>query len=230
MKKITYMLCMFILFGLTGCTLNYNLKVNDDMLIEENLNILETNNFLSTVTLNKEDFINDLINQYSSMDEYVDYNYNTILKSDISGAEANKSFLDFYDYRNKNLLYKYFFSNIDINEQGDVLSLKFVAVTKNDLFSSNSQELSTLDNANISISLPFVVISSNADVIDSENNIYTWKYNEDNYNKNIEITFDKNNAFKSKISIEMYVLFGIIVIFVSTLIYVFYRYKKNSNL
>lgn len=236
MKKFGVLIVLTLL--LSGCTLNYNLNIDNNMIFTEKIKVTESNSVISKFALYASDYVDTSINDYTNDPDYGNYTIKKTTNNDVSGGIATATYMDFNQFRVQDKLKDYFFSDVEMSTDGNIITLEFTSNTTNTLLSNNSSEETTvntdgaaLNKANISITLPFKVINSNADKVDKKNNTYTWTYDTMNQDKSITLSFDKS---KKVIIIDIpswvYVLVVLVLFFAGLGWYIYHHYKKNSLL
>lgn len=197
MKKTKIYFLLACLFILSGCTINYNITIEND--IKENItindNIREDNSFEDITNLYNSYFpvyIND--NSLDFIDKSaidgVDY-YN---KSNLLNNDSNYSYSLTYshksleDYQNTEF-WNYLLSNNYIKEDEEKINIWTGYGIK--LFSMYTG----VESINVRITTSLKALENNADRV--EGNTYIWEYNNDNYRtKNISLVLEKtqNNS------------------------------------
>ena len=215
MKKILFILITCLL--LTGCTVNYNLEIND-------------NNFKETITgsvLNKELDTNNStsINNYSFLlseeqpsfykNENIFYNKTTNNAQDRIDFDYNYIFNE-NNFNNSRIINECF--NNHVYEYKDN---KYYLVVSGK-FNCNYSE-----TTNINITTDYNVTSNNAQKI--KNNTYTWTINENNKdNIYFFITINKTNKSSFNLSWNTFKTIGLIIIILLSSICIYFI-KKDKN-
>ena len=214
MRKIKYLLLMIVVLLLTGCSGNYNLKFNNDLSINEELNI-----FIDNKLDNYERTYN-LLDQ-SGVDEN-DYTV-TVVKDQIN-IVYKKKYNSFEDYYLNDSLYKVLFENVEFTKDNSGMKINAESLLKlDDKENENIINSYDIEDFNINLELPFSINKNNADKVD--NNIYTWTLDNSDTYKNINIEFDYNNDKVQ--SIILLVLMGIISLgIISYMIIYFVRNQR----
>lgn len=226
MKKI---ILFFIVLLLSGCSLDYELEVNKDLSLIETINIIEPKTKISAYLYDVEGYVDENVEYFSSQQENDRYNiYNGSNETRAIGI-AIANYKDFDDYCEINTLKDNFFSDCEIDEQGSVVTINLASVLSNDYFRSSYLEEALFSNAYFNIKIPYKVTYSNADSVDLEKSIYTWKYTTDNNLKDISITFDTAYEAQKPVNYSMYIIGGIILVVIISGIYIYYKYKQNSK-
>jgi len=196
MKKIKYLLLIIIVLLFSGCSGNYDLTLNKDLSVSEELDIY---------VINKSDAYD---RTYQLLEEagISEDNYDIVVIDDKIRITYKQEYESFEDYYLSSNLYKMFFENIEYKKDNKGLSINTESIFKlNDENNHNIINSYNIEDFNINIKSPFKVNKSNADVV--KDNTYTWTLNSnDNYKKiSIDYSYRNNNS----ISIVMLVLIGI---------------------
>lgn len=228
----TSKICLYILltFLLSGCSMDYKLTIDSNMILEEEVRITEENKVVYKFSLDPSGYVDDSINNFKLDEKYNYYVFGKDLLNNKTTGIGKATYIDFEEFKSKNTIKDYFFSDILVRKTGSIVTLNFISNKTNELFESDTQTDPTLTDAFITIILPFKVIQNNADVINLENNSYIWKYNVKNFNKDISLSFDTSKKTAKIIQPITYVIISFIVIILGGGIYIYYKYKKNSML
>lgn len=226
MKKI---ILVFVVLLLSGCSLDYELEVNKDLSLIETINVIEPKSKIYAHELDIDGYIEENIEYYSSQQENNRYNiYNGSDNTRAIGV-AISNYNNFDDYCEINTLKNNFFSDCEMEKQGNIVTINFVSAISNNYFVSSYVSAALFNSAYFNITIPYKVTYSNADSVDLEKSIYTWKYTTDDYLKDITITFDTAYESQKPINYSMYILGGIILVVIISGIYIYYKYKQNSK-
>lgn len=224
-KKIV---CLFLLFIVSGCSINYNLEIGEDLSISENVEASENTIKMQTKTnLVGEAAVYYLHDMFSPKDE--EFNF-TIGEAETIGY-SNRSFLSLEEFSKE--FKSDVFENIIISKNNNIVNI--YSKQTNKLGNHGSKSL-IYDDISVNISVPFVVLENNADEING--NVYTWDINKNNL-KEIKLSFntkDKTSSVdidigKNTVSINYtyVVIFVIIVVLIGVVISVIIKNKKNNS-
>ena len=195
-KKIFYIITLLIF--ITGCDVEYNIKINEFNEITESFNI------------NKLSFNNELekeyiVNFYKIGDEYKKY----YIKNIDNIYNAKYTYKNIEDYKNNSE----FSANINYDIKGTKYEINYnVNLSDYLLPDVNDASVTGISNINYVITLPFTVIDTNGKKIDD--NKYMWEFNEDNYEQNIYIKYDTNMPIYKETSfyILIFLVLGLLFI------------------
>ena len=212
MKRIKIFLLLIMVLLLSGCSGNYNLKINDDLSVEEtvSLKVPSTNDTLEKTTKLFED--NNI-----SKDKY------DIVASD---NDVKITYSEKYDsieeYILDSKLYKNLFDNINYEKNENYFKL-----STNSVFSLNGKNSNNIvDNYDISllqinVETPYKIIENNADNV--SDGLYSWVLNSKTTYKNIYFTLSADNKTRNfasviVLSIMAFIVIGTIIVFASRFI------------
>ncbi len=226
MKKIILFLVLSLL---TGCSLNYELKINKDLSVIETINVIEPRSKITMYVQDVDEYIQENIDNFSSQEEYNIYNIYDGSNETRAIGIATVDYNNFNDYCETNTINDYFFSDCKVYENENIITINLESSTANDLFVSTDLEEALFTSASISIIIPFKVVSNNADSIDLESSTYTWKYTTEDYLKDISITYNTTEENVKPVNYSMYIIGGIILVVIISGIVIYTKYKQNSK-
>jgi len=228
MKKIIYIMIICLLS--TGCTVEYNLNV-DDKNIKEDITIqVQDSSTLDTEMYNQ--LTNPKNKVYLNEYEYYKMNY----------TEGENNIISHFTYKHD--LEKYNQATVlDLcysNRNIEVTEDKIIISTKGSFACAFTEFGENITNAKINITTNLKVIENNADEI--YDNTYTWNINESNYtNKPITIVMEKTTGEKLKnvvkqievnsASKDLFIIYGgIALLLVLVILLVIIKLKKNNEI
>lgn len=232
MKKIKFLLLIFGLFLLTGCTVEYNLEINEDLSVNEKVVATENTNRMKVNTgLGENESVNYLYEMFNRKELNTSISTNKNNDNTVSIVNGYHNTLD--DYINN------FTSDIvkeaNIIKDGDIVTLIF---DQSEVLSSTSSRSLIYDEIIVNITVPFKVTENNAD--SHKKNIYTWNINKDEKLKKIKISFDtKDFKYKKEVKIGKlnfsiryeFIAIGIILLIILLIsLIVFINNKKNNKI
>lgn len=227
MKKI--ILLVFICVFCFGCKARYELQINEDLTVNENITGLETDTFYNQYYKStKERVINSIMYMDNEYLNNVGYSKKIVNEDNLTGATVNKKFNSLEEYFELSKAYTQFYENFDYKINNGVVTIDLKDQL---LINYDSIERYAIDSCDVVITLPFKVKKSNADYINKETNTYIWNLNGDSQ-KDIYIKFDTKMGADLKdnsISIISFVIVGIAVIVITGIIYFIYDKNKKSN-
>lgn len=217
-KKLKIFIIGILLILVTGCSGNYNLKINDDMSIDEELylTIDNTNNaYTKTLKIFKENNIPEK-------------DYEVVLSDNKVRITYNKKYDSMEEYILDSKVYHELIDEIQFNKSNDYIDLYVNQKLKlsNDSIKSNGTNLVDLDVLQINIENPFDVNFSNAEIVND--NVYTWTIKKGDIEKKFQMQFKPSlNVFPYK---QVAVLSTVIICSLIIIFIIYRRYKKRQKI
>lgn len=209
-KSLLFILLLSLLFC-AGCTADYTITIDKDGKVEERLNAKEDESFFENYPHSSKGLvISYMIEPY--IDELNAKNYsidNNVTKQG-GGVIITKTYDSIEDYVENSIIYRQFTNEIKLEKKGNGLT---ILTTGKFSHSEQNQELIPVDNAIISIEIPFMVSDNNADSIDD--NMYSWKFTEKDVDtREIKLTYDikKLNIKKDFTALIVLGILGVILV------------------
>lgn len=217
-KKLKIFIIGILLILVTGCSGNYNLKINDDMSIDEELylTIDNTNNaYTKTLKIFKENNIPEK-------------DYEVVLSDNKVRITYNKKYDSMEEYILDSKVYHELIDEIQFNKSNDYIDLYANQKLKlsNDSIKANGTNLVDLDVLQINIENPFDVNFSNAEIVND--NVYTWTIKKGDIEKKFQMQFKPSlNVFPYK---QVAVLSTVIICSLIIIFIIYRRYKKRQKI
>ena len=229
MNKYKNIILVLFLFIITGCSVDYNLEISEDLSLSENVVAKENTITMQTNTnLVGEDAVNYLYEMFAP--DGIEFSSTSDETNTI--ATSNRTFSSFEDYKEN--FYSDVFDDAKVSKSNNIYTLSIDQLTKLGNSGSNSP---IYDEINVNITIPFRVTENNADEVNG--NVYTWKIVK-NKLKNIKVSFDKGDPITSSsivIGDKVYnskVIYSLIIIgafaIFSLVLYIIVRNNKNNSL
>lgn len=224
MKK--NLILLFIVFLLSGCTVDYQLTIDKDGKVSEDTRAMEDKEFFKEYSKSSIGrVVGFLIDPYSEELNKNNYNTNTIINSDTGGANLSKQYDSVEDYSKNTKLVSQFSDKVIYKEDGSKVTLSVKGKLSDQ---EQNQDKFPIDSATIIIELPFEVTENNADKIVGRK--YVWNL-ESGKEKEIKIVYNKNKIAKdNENNIVIYVLIGAVVLIIIGIIAVFNIKSKREEM
>lgn len=219
MKKLLLLVISLLLF--TGCKVDYNLTINNDGTVKEDIYMTGTKEFFDVyyksskiniinmmLDIDKDSLINNSY-KYEVVDNATPYVY------------ASKSFYNISDYSNKTIFFKQYFDGIVAQNNNGIITFKTSGFKPIDPDDPSRYDIK---DTYINIKVPYKVIEHNA--LKVKNNVYTWSIKNSTSDFNIKLVYDSSEKNKNNDSIKqlLIVLLALLIIWGG---YFMFRKKKD---
>ena len=231
MKNKKFILLILVTFLFCGCSVKYDLYINEDLTVNEKVTASENSNSLKLKTNEDPKLAANSLFEIYKLDG-IKYNFSTVEQSGSTTSYTSTSFKSLEEYEDnfKSDIVK----GVNLTRKDDNVTIEYKQDVPLTDYSSRSL---IYDNIKVNINIPFKVTEHNADEV--KGNTYTWYINKNGKLKNIKITFNEKETNDSKtfdlgffeININYSVLLavGISVIILVIILYVYSRNKKNNK-
>jgi len=190
MKK-NLIFTLMIIFLCCGCTVSYTIEIDENLGVKESAKALEDAEFFNQYTNSSvERIIGFLLEpnlDYLNENKFVvDY----IKNEEEAGVNISNSYSSIEEYIKTSKLYEQYGEKLEYIEEDNKITLKIKGEFLDEEQVQSEKYL--IDSGEISIVLPNrTVIEHNADVVDEENNKYTWNLEDSDDVRELYITFNK---------------------------------------
>ena len=195
-NKILYLIIVVIF--LTGCSVDADITINDDMSIKENVSIAFDNSLAENYD-SPGQYAADYIEYYNSAIELKDYSYKikeSNVNSYVNFSKYSKTICDNINY---SLFSQYLYKKINcINEDG-----YFIVESEGEQLVSvpASKKSFNVEKVKLSVNLPVSALENNADEVNG--NSYIWYFDENtSSDKRIYLKISKNDLEEKKSALE----------------------------
>lgn len=218
-KKLKIFIIGILLILVTGCSGNYNIKINDDMSIDEELYLTidsSNNAYTKTLKIFKENSIPEK-------------DYEVVLSDNNVRITYNKKYDSIEEYLLDSKIYHELIDEIQFNKSNDYIDLyvnQKLKLLNDNVIKTNGTNLTDLDVLQINIENPFDVNFSNAEIVND--NVYTWTIKKGDTEKKIQMQFKPSlNVFPYK---QVAVLSVVIICSLIIIFTIYGRYKKRQKI
>lgn len=229
-KKIILLILVTLLFS--GCSVNYNLYINEDLSVNEKIIATENSNSLRIKTGDTSKVAANSFYELYKIDG-VKYSFSTVEKGDnITGTTSTtfKSLEEYEEYFKSDI-----FNETNISKKDSYITIDYKQDVPLSEYSSRSL---IYDSIEVNIEVPFKVIENNADSVDG--NKYTWNIEKDGKLKNIKMTFDTNETinykkidfgfFEINVRYSVLLVVGIVLVLLIITLIIYLNNKKNNKI
>lgn len=179
MKRIKIVILLIAIILITGCSGNYNLNINKDLTVSEELSVILENEASSYDKIN-ELFINNNIDNDK---------YRVVTEGNNLNVTYKESYDSLEDYLLNSFLYKQLFEKISYNTDRNEFSLE-----ASNIFNTTSSKLNysnSIKSLRINVTTPLNIIDENSDT--SSEDTYTWTIDNKTKEKDAYLIFSINS-------------------------------------
>lgn len=200
MRWLARFISLSIMLLLTGCTIEYNVIIDDSFKVKEEILLLENNNILNSIANNQNKTVNKLLDIYIDNDEDspdiidININKNDIIKKiydNTSGVYISNDYSSLSQYNFSPYIYTLFEKVYVIEKNNNyIINISGFMYDYIDNYLNNKLINFTNDKIVFRINIPYNVHENNADYI--LDNTYIWEITKNNYkDKEIILNFSK---------------------------------------
>lgn len=241
MKMILIIICLL----LTGCRIDYSLKITNENTFVEKADLSEYfpngSTFTDELGTYTYDFAEELRSDaygYLNKLGYSSYSLSDITSKNYEGVRVSRTYSSPSSY-NYNLMIKNLYDDFNVNIDDNIVTISANGFNRDNIEDKYEMIGMVIDNSTINVELPYKVISNNADRVDEKNNIYTWYIDKDTVSKDLLLKYDVSNVYainmktigtKVNMTIVYIVLSFIILIVIGYFMYLYVkRIYINKN-
>ncbi len=235
MKFLIILLCLM----LTGCRIDYNLKITDKNKFVEKTDIMAyfpNGNSISNEPGEEGYDIAEVLRsdarEYLNTLSFSGYNLINIESTNYKGVRVSRTFDGAVSY-NYNMLVKNLYDEFSVDLSDDIVTISAKGLNREKVESRYEMMGMVLDNSSINIELPYKVLENNADEVDKNKNIYTWNIDKNTTEKDILLKYDSSNVYALNMKtigtkVNMTVVYVILVFLIIIIVgYFVYSYIKR---
>lgn len=241
MKKknlIKFMVVCFFTLLLSGCTSTYNMTINADKSVDEELVINIPSSDIESKGLTTKEYFDGIISKYKEFISHEKYDYSYTADSKNTTFIISKKYDSLSDYSDS-LIYKKLFEKLMLVDNSNGVTIKtYGNYYYDDIFKNinNSYDF-PLDNIKVNIQTFLGVNESNADSFNSSISLYKWNLDKSSNSRYISINLNNKtqtmaqiNTFLYKYRISMISVGIVIMIICIILISIKVKNKKENKL
>lgn len=224
MKRVLLLIVLILLTG--GCKVEYNLTIDDDLSVLENVNMTGTEALFDIYyKSSKLNVINMLLDVDKDTLENNGYNYK-IVEDTTPYVLADKEYNDVNSFVDNTIFYKQYFDNLEYKNKNGVITISTNNFKPNDSDDPNRFDIS---NLTIAITSKFKVVKHNADDVSQNTNTYYWHINRSTENFELLLSFDSNIKFNPNINTYIIIIVSVLIIIITWLIIWCYDRKDKKK-
>lgn len=221
MKRIIVLL--FFIFIITGCSVNYNIIINEDLTLEEDAKLTGTSEFFDNYyKTTKKNVLKSLLEIYQDILVENKYEYE-LIDDEIPYVLVSKKYNNVKEYTESSILFNDYFDDVKYIEDGNIKRIETIGFKPNEPDNPDRFDIKALK---ISIKCPYEVINHTA--IDVDSSINTFYYELDSEHDKILIEYDTSQKFNPNKDLVRTIVICILAI-IATWVTVVYLDKKNNK-
>lgn len=212
MKKIKVLFLLLLLVLITGCTGTYNLNIDENLKVKEELNIT----------------IQDEASNYEKVDKLIkneakeNDSYDLVIEGNDLKLNYTHEYDTIEDYLVDSIIYKQLFDHIEYNNEMDEITL-----STGNIFNLSTSKLNNSYNIRllqVNLTTPLEVIDENSDTISE--NTYSWTLDSKTKEKEMYIVLNSKN---NKINIGTAIVLVTAVVVLIFIIVIVVRRLSDSR-
>ena len=234
-NKIKLLIIIFTLF-LTGCSAEYNLRIDSNLNFKEEATLFEKNEILEVYNKNLKLVPDQKFSQYESSKEFKPYKLaEKIFESSQTGGVVEANFKGVENFENS-ILFTSLFSELNITKYSNIVSFQTSGYDSS--FFVPEDPMFVMEPITVNIRFHNEVVENNALKYDEKTNTYTWFLNEEQSSGNIMFSINQNKKRYDIILQDFFgdnlisiIVFSVIIIAgISVYIYFINKNKKINKI
>lgn len=222
MKKNIFLL--LILFLLTGCSCRYDITINKDLTIDEEIIIYGTNRLYNAYyKTNKVDVLKENLENYLEELNENNYEYKLIEEGE-PHIIITKKYQDIENYLNNSLFFNDYFDEISYNKEGNIVSIETMGFNPNE---EDNPDRFYVEKLEVNIKNAYEINDSNSLIIDDNTNTYKYNLLEDSNDFKIFLSYDLSKRFNPHKKNLIYIVIAVLIIIITWVAMFFVNRKKK---
>lgn len=223
MKKIVILI--IALFLVTGCSVKYNVVINEDLSVEEEAKLAGTEDLYKIYyKTTKKHVLENLLNlQKDALDEN-NYHYE-LIEDNEPYVIVNKKYDSVKEYIDNSKLFNDYFDEIKYTEDKNIRKIETIGYNEDDV---DNPERFVVEKLEIAITSSYVVKNHNAKDVNKTTNTYYYELDDENNKILLEYDISKKFNPNGELMQKLVIAFIIIVVIWVTVVILTKKSKKNN--
>lgn len=223
MKKIVILI--IALFLVTGCSVKYNVVINEDLSVEEEAKLAGTEDLYKIYyKTTKKHVLENLLNlQKDALDEN-NYQYE-LIEDNEPYVVVNKKYDSVKEYIDNSKLFNDYFDEIKYTEDKNIRKIETIGYNEDDV---DNPERFVVEKLEIAITSSYVVKNHNAKDVNKTTNTYYYELDDENNKILLEYDISKKFNPNGELMQKLVIAFIIIVVIWVTVVILTKKSKKNN--
>ena len=221
MKKIVILI--IALFLITGCSVKYNVVINEDLTVNEEAKISGTERLYEPYyKTTKKHVLESFLDIYNNFLKENNYQYKLVEEKE-PYITINKKYNNVEEYINNSILFNDYFDEIKYTENGSKKKIETVGFHENEI---DNPDRFYVEELEIAIKCSYKVKNHTATKVDKMTNTYYYELNENN--DRILLEYDVSSKFNPNEDLIKTIIICVVII-LGIWILVYYFSKKNNK-
>ena len=188
MKKIIVLLAL--IFFVTGCSVKYNIVINEDFSLTEEADLTGTSDFFANYyKTTKTNVIKSYLDIYQGILNENGYKYE-LKEDDTPYVNVKKTYNSVSDYTKNSILFNGYFDEVKYSEDGNIRKIETIGFYEGN--PDDNEDRFYISKLEISIKSSYKVVNHNAKRVDKKTNTYYYDLSKDN---KILLEYDVSSKF-----------------------------------
>lgn len=229
-----FLMILIIIGVLTGCKCQYDVVIDNNLNVSEKIVVFGDSRFKIGNDYTVYSMYDALISNYSDIYDIVkDNDFDKYVEDGNLAVSSNNSYDSINDYVNSSLIKVLYDDGLVYRNDGSIVSITSDNTVDNLwIFMDDADDYALVEGVSVNIKLPYVVTNHNADYVDTKNNIYTWDYDYNSYDKQLILEFNKDMKYSSNnlfFKIVKYLIVILVLVLLGRFVYLKLVKKRNKN-
>lgn len=226
MKKVLFLI--ITMFMLSGCSLKYEVDIDDDRSVTDNISITVPSALSSTYFDTPREYLEYMYEVKTEEYDVTGYSKNFEIGSDFSTVNMSKTYNSVESYLNSGVIRR-MYSDVSVTIDGGKTIVKLSGM--NDIFASlnNYDSSYGVEPFSIVLNSKYAIENDNSDQRNVMTGTYIWNFDPKTFGKSIEFTVtDRINTvavINDKYSVA---LLAIVLLAILTIVYIIYAVLKKK--
>lgn len=238
MKKMKLLFLLLIPLMITGCSVDYNVLVDENKKVVETVKFIGVNEQISNNNESLDMYLNEQITTYKQIDLFSHYIFTKHVGKMASYVMMQKSYESLKEYSNSTV-FRNIFEGAEVIKKEDYTSFNTTGkYYYNNLYGGEGTEPDFYIN-DLTIKIKFYnkVVDSNADKVDERNNTLEWDITPENIEKYIYFKVSNDKRYDIMVidfiirnKVTFISIFTVTVSILIILLYLHLNLKKNNKI
>ena len=223
MKKILLLIISLLL--ITGCSVEYNIEIGEDLKVTEEVKMTGTSDFFSNYyKTTKKNVLLSFLEDYKDILKEKGYEYE-LIEGQTPYVLAKKTYNNINEYINDSIMFNDYFDEIKYTENNNKIKIETIGFNENN---PDNPDRFNVNELLIKIKSFYKVENHNAYDIDKKTNTYYYQLNDDcNYKVMIEL--NTNSKFRWIDKMYIIIIVGALIMIASWIFVIVMKKKENNN-